>query len=83
MIRTVTKNAGCALARVLSHIVISAMSSGAEVILNLISAVLRHHMMILLTLIALHNMTILRVNYNIIILITQKKVILYNKIDLS
>ena len=83
MIRTVTENADYALARVLNHIVISAMSSDSEVTLNLISAVLRHHMIILLTLVALHNMTFLRVDNNIITLIIQKNVILYNKIDLS
>ena len=69
MIRTVTENASCALVRVLNCIVISAMSFSAEVTLNLIAAVLRHYMMILLTLIALNNMTFLRVDDNIMILI--------------
>ena len=83
MIKTVTENADCVIARVLNYMIISAMSSGAEVTLNLILAVLRHYMMILLTLVALHNMTFLRVDNDIIILIIQKNVILYNKIDLD
>ena len=69
MIRTVAENADYALVRVLNYIVISAMSSSAEVTLNLIAAVLRHHIMILLTLVALNNMTFLRVDDNIMILI--------------
>ena len=69
MIRTVTENTDCVIARILNHIVISAMSSGAEVTLNLILALLRHYIIILLTLVTLHNMTFLRVNNDIIILI--------------
>ena len=59
------------------------MSISAEVTSNLISAVLRHHMIILLTLETLYNITFLRVNIDIVILIIQKNVILYNKISLS
>ena len=40
-------------------------------------------MMILLTLKASHNMIFLRVDIDIMILIIQKNVILYDKIDLS
>ena len=59
------------------------MSTDAEVTLNLILAVLRYYMIILLTLEALHNTVFLRVDINIVILIIQKNVILYDKIDLS
>ena len=59
------------------------MSTSAEVTLNLILAVLRHYMMILLTLEASHNMTFLRVDINIVILIIQKNVILYDEVNLS
>ena len=83
MIRTAARDKGHTLVRVLDHTVISAMSISTEVILNLISAVLRYHMMILLTLEASHNIAFFRVNINIMILITQKNIILYNEIDLS
>ena len=45
------------------------MSTSVEVTLNLILAVLRCHIIILLTLVALHNVTFLRVDINIVILI--------------
>ena len=83
MIRITTRNAGHTLVRVLNHIVVSAMSISTEVTLNLILAVLRCHIIILLTLVASYNMTFLRVNINIVILIIQKNIISYNKIDLS
>ena len=83
VIRAVTRNTDCALVRVLDHTVISAISTSAEVISNPILAVLRHHMMILLTLVASHNMTFLRVDIDVVILIVQKNIISYNKIDLS
>ena len=69
MIRTAARDTDCALVRVLDHIVISAMSTSAEVTLNLISAVLRCHMMILLTLKVSYNTAFLRVDINIVILI--------------
>ena len=69
MIRAVTRNTGCALVRVLNHTVISAMSISAEVTLNLILAVLRHCMIILLTLVVSHNVIFLRVDINVVILI--------------
>ena len=69
MIRTVIRDADYTLVRVLNHTVISAMSTSAEVILNLILTVLRHHMIILLTLEASYNTAFLRVDINIIILI--------------
>ena len=77
------RDASRALARVLDHTVISAMSTSTEVTLNLISAVLRCHIMVLLTLEASHYTAFLRVDINIVILLIQKNVILYNKIDLS
>ena len=70
MTRAVTSNTGCALVRVLNYIIISASSTSAEVILNLISAVLRCCTIILLTLVISHNVTFLRVDINVIILIT-------------
>ena len=66
MIRTVIRDADHTLVRVLDYIVISAMSTSTEVTLNPISAVLRHCMMILLTLKAMYNMAILRVDINIV-----------------
>ena len=69
MIRAAARNTGCALVRVLNHIVISAISTSAEVLLNSISVVLRCHIIILLTIVALHNTAFLRVDINIIILV--------------
>ena len=69
VIRTVTRNTGHTLVRVLKYTFISAMSTSAEVTLNLILAVLRCYTMILLTLVTLYNMTFLRVDINIVILI--------------
>ena len=69
MIKIVIRDAGCTLVRVLNYIVISAISTSAEVILNLISAVLRYYMIILLTLEASHNVVFLRIDINIMILI--------------
>ena len=83
MIRTATRNTDHPLVRVLNYIVISAMSISVKVKLNSILAVLRHHTVILLTLVALYNVTFLRVDINIIILIIQKNTISYNKVDLS
>ena len=83
MIKTATRNAGHTLVRVLDHTVISAISISIKVTSNLISAVLRHHMMILLTLVASHNMTFLRVDINIVILIVQKNIISYDEVSLS
>ena len=83
MIRTATRDADCALIRVLNHTVISAMSTSTEVTSNLVSAVLRFYIIILLTLKASQYMTFLRVNINVVILIIQKNIILYIKIDLS
>ena len=83
MIRIAARDTGCALVRVLNYTVVSAMSTSVEVTSNLISAVLRFYMMILLTLEASHNMTFLRVDIDIMILIIQKNVILYNKINLG
>ena len=59
MIRITARNAGHTLVRVLNYTVISAMSISIEVTLNLISAVLRHHIMILLTLRVSHNIAFL------------------------
>ena len=69
MTRTAARDADHALARVLDYIVISAMSTSVEVTSNLISAVLRHHTMVLLALEVSHNVTFLRVNIDIVILI--------------
>ena len=69
MIRTAARDTGHTLIRVLNHTVIRAISISAEVTLNLISAVLRYYMIILLTLEASHNVTFLRVDINIVILI--------------
>ena len=69
MIRIAVRDTGCALVRVLNYTVVSAMSTSAEVTSNLILAVLRCCMMILLTLVKLHNVIFLRVNIDIIILI--------------
>ena len=83
MIRTAARDTGCALVRVLDYIIISAMSTSAEVMLNLISAVLRHHMIILLTLEASYNTAFLRVDINIVILIIKKNTIFYNEVNLK
>ena len=69
MVKITARDTGHTLIRVLDHTVISAMSTGAEVTLNLNLAVLRCCIMILLTLKASHNMTFLRMNINIMILI--------------
>ena len=63
------RDTGCALVRVLNYIFISAISNSAEVTSNFISAVLRCHTMILLTLEASHNIIFLRVDINVVILI--------------
>ena len=63
------RDTGHTLARVLNHIIISAMSTSVEVTLNFILAVLRHYMIILLTLEVSHNVTFLRVDIDIVILI--------------
>ena len=60
---------GHTLVRVLDYTVISVISTSAEVILNLILAVLRYYMMILLTLEVSHNMTFLRKDISFVILI--------------
>ena len=69
MIRTVIRDIDHTLIRVFNFTVISAMSTSVKVTSNLILAVLRHYMMILLTLEASHNVTLLRVDINIMILI--------------
>ena len=63
------RNTDCTLVRVLNYTVISAMSTSVKVILNSILAVLRYYMIILLTLVVLHNVIFLRVDINIVILI--------------
>ena len=83
MIRIIVRDTGHTLIRVFNYTVISAMSTGAEVISNLISAVLRYHMMILLTLEVSHNTAFLRVDINIVIFIILKNIISYNEINLS
>ena len=83
MIRTAARDTDCALVRVLDDIVICAMSTSIEVTSNFISAVLRHHMMILLTLKVSHNTAFLRVDIDIVILIIQINIISYDKNDLS
>ena len=60
------RNTDCALIRVLDNTIISVISSSAEVTSNLILAVLRHHMIILLTLKVLYNMIFLRININVV-----------------
>ena len=65
----IARNAGCALVRVLNNLVVSAISSSTEVTSNLILTVLRHYMIILLTLKVSHNVTFLRIVINIVILI--------------
>ena len=69
MISAAVRNTGHTLVRVLNNIVVSAISFSAEVISNLISAVLRHHIIILLTLKASYNTVFLRMNINIVILV--------------
>ena len=69
MVRTAAKKTGCALVRVLDYTVTSAMSTSVEVTSNFILIVLRHHMIVLLTLVALHNAVFLRVDINVIILV--------------
>ena len=83
MARAATRNTGCTLVRVFDYTVISAMSTSAEVTSNLILAVLKYCTMIHLTLVASHNTAFLRVDINIVILIIQKNIILYNMNDLS
>ena len=70
MIRIIARNTDYALVRVLDYIIICAMSTNVEVTLNLISAVLRHHIIVLLTLKASHNIIFLRVDINVVILIS-------------
>ena len=69
VVRIAARNTSHALTRVLDYIVISAISTSAEVILNSITAVLRYHIIILLTLVASHNTVFLRVDINVMILI--------------
>ena len=69
MIRIAARDTDYTLVRVLNYIIISVISISAKVTSNSISAVLRHCMIILLTLKASHNVIFLRVNINIIILI--------------
>ena len=69
MVRTAARDTGYTLVSILNYIVISAMSISSEVISNHISAVLRHYVIILLTLEASHNIAFLRVSINIVILI--------------
>ena len=69
MIRIVARDTDSTLIRVLNHIIISAMSTSVKVTLNLISVVLRHHIIILLTLKVSYNIVFLRVDINIVILI--------------
>ena len=59
------------------------MSTSAKVTLNLILAVLRCCIMILLTLVVSYNVTFLRVDINVLILIIQKNVILYDDISIG
>ena len=65
----IIRNTGHTLIRVLNYIVVSAISISVEVILNLISAVLRCYIIVLLTLVILYNVTFLRVDINIVIFI--------------
>ena len=83
MIRIAARDTDRTLVKVLNHTVIRIMSTSAKVTSNLISAVLRHYMIILLTLKVSHNVTFLRVDIDIVILIIQKNIILYNEIDLD
>ena len=69
MTRTAVRNVYHILIRVLDYTVVSAISTSAEVILNLISAVLRHYIMIVLTLVTSHKVILLRVDINIVTLI--------------
>ena len=83
MIRIAARDTDYALVRVLDYIIISAMSISTKVTSNLILAVLRCHIIILLTLEALYNATIFRVDIKIMILIIQKNIIFYDEISLS
>ena len=69
MIKTVIRDTGHTLIRVFDYIVISAMSISAEVTSNFILTVLRHYIIILLTLKVSYNVIFLRVDIDIIILI--------------
>ena len=62
------RDTGCALVRVLNYIIISAISTSAEVTSNSILTVLRCYIMILLTFEISHNTVFLRVDINIVIL---------------
>ena len=83
MARTAARDIDCTLVRILDYIVISAMSTDAEVTSNLILTVLRCYTMILLKLEATHNTAFLRVDIIIMILIIQKNTISHNKINLD
>ena len=63
------RNTGYTLVRVLDNIVISAISFNIEVTSDLILAVLRYYIIILLTLKVSHNVTFLRIDIDIVILI--------------
>ena len=83
MVRTAARDTGRALVRVLYYTIISTVSTSVEVTFNPISALLRCHIMILLTLKASHNIVFLRVDINIVKLIIQKNIISYDKFSFS
>ena len=83
MVRIAARDTDHAIIRVLDYTIISAMSTSTKVTSNLILVVLRCHIVILLTLEALHNAAFLRVDIKIMILVIQKNIILYDEISLS
>ena len=69
IVRAAARDMSHALVRVLNYTVISTISTSTEVTSNLILAVLRCYMMILLTLKISHNIKYHRVDINVMILI--------------
>ena len=69
MTSVTARNTSCTLIRVSNNIVFSAMSISVKVTSNLISAVLRQYIIILLTLKASYNAAFLRIDINVILLV--------------
>ena len=64
----IARNTDHTLIRVLNYTVVSAISTSAEVISNSIFAVLRHYIMILLTLVTLYIAASLRLDIDVVTL---------------
>ena len=86
MIRTAARDTDCTFVTLSELLIIqflSAMSINLKVTFNSILTVLRHYIIILLTLEVSHNVIFLRVDIVIVVLIIQKNIVLYNKVCLN